>query len=286
MVLSLGMYLLTLVNLLYGEPRPFWVSSGIHGYKCAKGYASPDNMLGMLVCVYFYTVLQYTKQAGNLLQRAALALGAVLVFGNSLAQMYEGMLYLHQVVTTLCYCFLIVSLSLIFDKQLSHIAYVSAFRYKENRVHSMYWYIATLALMLAAVTVFDLITMQRFINGRWVENANSSCEMQADLSYDESFFGSAWVFYNLCLLNGSMFVGKYMPEKWWDTNRYLSCLRTIITLGVAIGLRFMFRNAHIRRCASNRHHYEVRLLLRAALQCVCLCSSPVPASSQGYKTHQ
>ena len=244
MVLSLGMYLLTLVNLIYGEPRPFWISSGVEGYQCAKGYASPDYMLGMLACVYFYCVLQYARKASIALQRTAWVLGGVLVLGASLAQMYEGVIYLHQVITTLCYCFLIVSLSLLFDKQLGHIAYVSAFRYKENRVHSMYWYVGTLALMLAAVTVFDLITMQRFIDGRWVQNANSSCEMQADLSYEESFFPSAWVFYNLCLLNGCMFVGKSMPERWWETSRYLSGIRTLLTLGAAIGLHFLFRTSH------------------------------------------
>lgn len=245
MVLSLGMYLLTLVNLIYGEPRPFWISSSVKGYQCAKGYASPDYMLAMLTCVYFYCAFQYALNARIMLQRTIWMLGGVFVLGTSLAQMYEGVIYLHQIVTTLCYCFLIVSLSLLFDKQLSHIAYVSAFRYKENRVHSMYWYIGTLALMLTAVTVFDLITMQRFINGRWVENANTSCEMQADLSYDESFFSSAWAFYNMCLLNGCMFLGKFMPERWWETSRYKSGIRTLFTMGAAIGLRFLFRTPHL-----------------------------------------
>lgn len=244
MVLTLGMYLLSIVNMIYGEPRPFWLSSHVKGYKCSKGYSNPNYTLGMLTCAYFYCTFQYYKHLQLSIQRALLAFGCFLVLVVSIAQMYEGVTFLHQIVITLCYCFLIVTLTMIFDKYLSHIAYVSAFRYKDNRVHSIYWYIATLALLLAAITVFDLITMQRFINLRWVENANTECKLQADLGYDESFFPSAWVFYNMGILNGSMFVGKYIPGKWWDVSVYLRCIRTLILIGLTIGLHYLFRTSH------------------------------------------
>ena len=240
MVLSLGMFAVSLVNLVYAEPRPFWVSDRVHGYRCALGYANPDFVLTMLTTAFFYPSFQYLSHYPAILFRCWLGFGCGLVFVTCLSLLYLGVTFLHQLIITLCYAFLIVTLALIFDRPLAIVAYRSAFRYKDNRVHSMYWFIATLSLMLVAITIFDLITIQLFLSVSWVENANSNCSIQYDVGADESFFPSAWVFYNLCLLNASMFAGKYIHERWWQTPIWKRAIRTVAVLGVVVGLRFMF----------------------------------------------
>lgn len=243
MVLCLNMFAMSLVNLIYAEPRPFWVRYDVNGYKCALGYANPDFVVSMLSTAFFYTSFQYMRDVHRTLFRCWLALGCGLVGVTCLARMYLGTTFLHQLITTLCYALLVVTLALIFDRPLAIVAYKSAFRYKEHRVHSMYWFIATLAMMLAAITVFDLITIQLFLKVEWVENANSNCYIHYDVGSDESFYPSAWVFYNLGILNGSMFTAKFLNEHWWRTPIWKRAIRSLAAVGAAVGFRFLFRTS-------------------------------------------
>jgi hypothetical protein len=116
--------------------------------------------------------------------------------------------------------------------------------------------------MLAAITVYDLITIQRFLNVIWVKNANLSCDIEFDVGSNESFYATAWVFYNLGLLNGSMFASKYVNERWWDTVWWKSGIRMGIAVGVTVGFRFMFRKEIGRRRPCVGYHDTVLFLLR------------------------
>jgi hypothetical protein len=137
MVLSLGMFFVAIINLLYTEPRPFWVSSDVKGYYCALGYANPEYVLTMLTTTYFYTVIQYSHRSGSYIVNGIYGLGCVLVFLECLSGLYLGITFIHQLITTLCYSFLIVALAILFDHPLAIIAYRSAFDYNKNRLHSM-----------------------------------------------------------------------------------------------------------------------------------------------------
>lgn len=65
-------------------------------------------------------------------------------------------------------------------------------------------------ILLASITVFDMITLNNDVNLVWVKNALKHCNQNYDVSGSGNFYRSAWIFYNLGLVTSSMLSGKYI----------------------------------------------------------------------------
>jgi len=271
LVLCMSLYCNSLVNMIYCEPRPFWVKAGITGEICPEGYASPCHDLTIFTVAYFYTAVLLLNGRGFYLRYAVYSLGIALTFLLSLGQVYLGVLFIHQAVTTLCFSYLLLVIAITLDFFLDKIVKISAFSYASNRVNTVYWFVFTMTLLLGAISVYDIITIQENVDIDWVKNATEDCNIEFDVGSDYSFFVSAAIFYNYGLMLGSMHVTKVLPEYWNQRELWRKVLTAIAACGVTVGLYFLFGKRQYRRDSCARHDDSVLFSLRCNVLLGCLC---------------
>lgn len=259
LVLCMAQYCNSIVNMIYCEPRPFWVKAGITGEICLEGYASPSDNLTTFTVAYFYTAVFLLQSCGFYLRYALYSLGLVLTFLLGLGQVYLGVLFIHQALTTLCFAFMFLVIAVSIDFFLDKIVKVSAFSYYTNRVNTVYWFVFTMALLLGAIAVYDIITIQEVIDLDWVKNATEDCNIEFDVGSDYSFFVSAAVFYNFGLMLGSMHVTKVLPEYWNQRKLWQKAITAVIAIAVTVGLYYLFSKCLFRCDSGERYDHEVLL---------------------------
>lgn len=237
-VTSTGMYLASVINIVYAEPRPYWVYGHISTHTCNKSFATPSYHLVVVQMCAGYILVEFTLRRRL---KAVFAGG----FGALLGLLYFGELYLgnlfpHQIAMTLVFCYVYLTGSLMADQTISQIVRRSCFNYRKNRLNVLNWYLVTLALLLTVVTLFAEITLTYDIDIQWIKHATSDCDFKYDIGSPYSFFNSAFIFFQLGIVAGSMFLHKYFHEQWWHTQLYKRCLRAFVACGCVIGLHFLF----------------------------------------------
>ena len=240
LVLCMSLYIDSIINMIYCEPRPFWLLSDITGQICPEGYASPAPELTMFNVAYFYTAIQLTRDMDIYVQFGVYSVGAAVTLLLAFGFVYLGVLFVHQAIMTVCFDFMYLTMCLTIDSVLTRITKVSAFGYTSNRVNTVYWFVITIALMVGSIAVYDLITIQVMINIMWVENATDDCNIEFDVGSDYSFFVSASVFYSFGLMLGSMHLGKVLKEDWWVAALWRRAIRILLSCGLTLGLYFLF----------------------------------------------
>lgn len=55
----MGYYILTFLKLIYKNPRPFWLDSEIHGYRCRFDFGGPSYHLYTLTTFWAYNIIMY-----------------------------------------------------------------------------------------------------------------------------------------------------------------------------------------------------------------------------------
>jgi len=240
LVLCMALYSNSILNMIYCEPRPFWVKAAITGEICPEGYASPSDNLTTFTVAYFYTAILLIHDSGFYIRYVVYSLGVSLTFLISLGQVYLGVLFVHQAVTTLCFAFMFLVIAITLDSLLTKIVKISAFSYTSNRVNTVYWFVITMLLLLGAIAVYDLITIQEMVNIEWVRNATEDCNIEFDVGSDYSFFISAALFYHFGLILGSMHVSKVLPDYWSQRKWWQKAITAILACGLTVGLYFLF----------------------------------------------
>eukprot|EP00359_Climacostomum_virens_P006812 CAMPEP_0204914738 /NCGR_PEP_ID=MMETSP1397-20131031/12637_1 /ASSEMBLY_ACC=CAM_ASM_000891 /TAXON_ID=49980 /ORGANISM="Climacostomum Climacostomum virens, Strain Stock W-24" /LENGTH=367 /DNA_ID=CAMNT_0052086447 /DNA_START=983 /DNA_END=2083 /DNA_ORIENTATION=+ len=233
-----GMFLASLLNMLYAEPRPYWVYGHIDARFCNRSYATPSYLLVLVqVCVGYMLIEYKIIRILRIIFGTAFGLLLLLLFYG---QLYLGQLFPHQIVITSVFSFVYVIGCLMFDTTLSQIVKRSSFNYKKNRINVVRWYLGTVALLLAAVTIYDEITLGYEINIQWIKHATADCDFEYDVGNSYSFFNSSLIFFQLGLVVGTMFLHRYFSESWWRTDRYKRYLRAFIASGIIVSMYFLF----------------------------------------------
>jgi hypothetical protein len=55
----MGYYILTFLKLIYKNPRPFWLDSEIHGFRCRFDFGGPSYHLYTLTTFWAYNIIMY-----------------------------------------------------------------------------------------------------------------------------------------------------------------------------------------------------------------------------------
>jgi len=57
-----GSYIITIIQLFYKDPRPFWEDGNIHGYLCLMNYEGPSDNVFILIFLPAYLNLIYLEK--------------------------------------------------------------------------------------------------------------------------------------------------------------------------------------------------------------------------------
>ena len=240
LVAGFAMYCEGVLGLIYYEPRPGWVRDDIRVQLCEGGFGMPSASLVLFSVLAVYLLVQYMHKT-NYIRVIAYVSIVLISLLLSFAKMYLGVNFPHQVVITLCYIFVYVTAALALDQTLTKLVRTSAFDYQENKEIAVYWIITTLFFLLFAIAIYDIITLNRTLNIKYIKNANLNCSVSNDLGAPNTFEQTAYIFYNLGAVTGCLQITKFRPRKWWKTALWKRFTRAFLMLGLTIGLFFMLQ---------------------------------------------
>jgi hypothetical protein len=239
-----GMYFYSIVALITKEPRPYWITSRIHGLSCETGFASPFLELYLAAVLYGSYSIEIFHRQHHRYKGLAYAITGTVVVLMAFGGIYLGQNYPHQIFVTYCYTYVYVTTAFTFDEEIMKISMTSCFNYWQNRKYQVHWFAATLFLLLGAVSVYDVITLDGQIEIEWIKNASQDCELSINIGGASNFLRSAWVFYSLGVVFGCMFSAKWLPMEWWRTSYLKRIIRGVISAGVSVGIFYLFRKKY------------------------------------------
>jgi membrane-associated phospholipid phosphatase len=167
-----SVYLQSMAALLTREPRPFWVKEEISGINCERGFGSPSKETMLGISVYTVLCIEYFHSFKLWVRVIVYSSVIVLQIVLGASAIYLGAHFPHQVLMSAIYAIIYLTTCFAFDKQFTKIVLRSGFSYHKNRMSIVYWFIATVVMLLTAVTIFDIIAFSNPMNLKWLREAS------------------------------------------------------------------------------------------------------------------
>jgi hypothetical protein len=237
-VSSTAQYLHSLMNLIYCEPRPYWVYGHIKALDCSKGFGNPSPQVVTLATFCFYSICEYIKS--KYLRTVCFIAALLLLLLMGLAEVYLGDYFPHQIVVSMVLSYIFIVASLAFEERLNNLVHKSSFDYFRNRTSIVYWIVATIGLLTLSLLVYSIITLQSEVKVLWIKHATDDCNIEYNVGNSYSFFYSAFIFYQLGFVLGSMLLHKFLSNLWWRTTLYKRIVRAGISGGLVVAIHFLF----------------------------------------------
>jgi hypothetical protein len=225
-------YLQCLLELIYSEPRPFWLSSDIRAFSCEKGFGHPSSLILHTTLIYYYAYFQIFK--GSCINGVLLTVWILIL---SISRVYSGNNFIHQVVSSLALCFFLIVFILASDDWLNSLVYKSAFNYQRYRKFTVYWFQITIALLIFAIIVERNVNVTAFLK---FEHSSLDCGLESNDVAAHTFHRVAFMFYNYGIIAGSMNTHKLLSEGWWRSRIWKRVVRFAIALGGSLGMHWAF----------------------------------------------
>lgn len=225
-------YVQCLLELIYSEPRPFWLSPQIRAFNCEIGFGHPSSLILHTTLFYYYAYFQICQS--NIVN-GFLFIAWILIL--SLSRVYSGNSFIHQVISSLALCFFLIVLILASDDWLNSLVYKSAFNYRRYRKYTVYWMFITIALILLAIIVEQNISPSNLL---LFEHNVKDCGFESNEVAANTFRRAAFMFYNYGIIAGSMNTHKLLTEGWWRTHIWKRIIRFIIALSGTLLVYWVF----------------------------------------------
>mmetsp|Transcript_26092 Transcript_26092/g.46344 ORF Transcript_26092/g.46344 Transcript_26092/m.46344 type:complete len:378 (-) Transcript_26092:34-1167(-) len=215
-------YAQCLLELIYSEPRPFWVSPDIHAFNCEVGFGHPSSLILHTTLFYYYAYFQICHS-----NFTTGVLFIVWIFILAFSRVYSGNSFIHQVISSLCLSFFLIVLILASDDWLNSLVYKSAFNYRRYRKYTVYWFLITIGLLVVAVVIEQNINPKDLL---LFEHNVKDCDLESNQVAAFTFKRVAFMFYNYGIFAGSMHTHKLLAEGWWRTRVWKRLIRFAIAL--------------------------------------------------------
>mmetsp|Transcript_1392 Transcript_1392/g.1381 ORF Transcript_1392/g.1381 Transcript_1392/m.1381 type:complete len:123 (-) Transcript_1392:397-765(-) len=119
----------------------------------------------MMGTVFFFTLaIDFFHKWRDMYRYTAYFLLFLILSLLGFSRVYLGEQFPHQVIMGLCYSFIYLTAVFAFDRSLLDLTIKSSFNYKANRKYIVYWFVGTMFLLLASITVFDVITLNNSVS--------------------------------------------------------------------------------------------------------------------------
>ena len=237
-VAAYGVYFASLLNMILREPRPYFLSRAIKGHDCADGFGMPSHSLTVATICYSFMLIMYIHRRSLVLRISAYLGMFLLMLLIAVSRVLLGSNFPHQVVTTLLYDYLYVTMTFTFDSTINKLSYRSSHNYEKNKHYSVYWFIATLGCLLASLFLYMLFPLHFRMDIEWENNAVHDCGSFSGIISAAPLYDSSIIFYVFGVTAGSLQTSKWMPKVWWRGVLWKRVLCSAGAIGVEVAIYF------------------------------------------------
>jgi len=166
--------LVSLVQIIFGDPRPYWDHDGIIGAGCSNSYGFPSFTIFSILFLFMYSWHCFGEEdddedepwnARNILK---LAIFTLLFGGYCLLKVIAGLEYLSQLLLTVLYVVLFYYLALFFDKAITNVVEKSSIDVQVAKRYSIFWMVYILVFSGFANMIYQ--TSETFFDINWFSN--------------------------------------------------------------------------------------------------------------------
>jgi hypothetical protein len=252
----MGLFFLSLLNIFFKDPRPFWTSPLIKDNShCYFDFGSPDAELFILTFYYSYIVIMYRFKFSS--ENSSKFVSGLLVFllvacigGAYFSGIANGVTYLHQSLTSQLFGFCYLVICLTFDREIHGLCEKSGFVLKSSRSKKFKLFFICLAMWVTLTIYYMACVTNYTVPQDWVLNIiapGDECATRVREDYnfvlglDASYQMSAMIFYVIGMVFGQSYNLNYVkPLNWVHTHWTKRAVRAIIGAFVAVGLYAFF----------------------------------------------
>lgn len=243
-VAAYGVYLASLLNMILREPRPYFSSSHVRGRDCSDGFGMPSHSLTIATICYSFMLIMYIHRQKLAIRITAYLSAFLLMVLIAASKVIMGSNYPHQVVTTLLYDYLYITMTFTFDSTINKLSYRSCHNYAKNKHYSVYWFIATLGCLLASLLLYQLFPLHFRLDIEWENNAIHECGIHNGIINAAQLYDSAVIFYVYGVCSGNLQTSKWMPKIWWHGTLWKRGVCALIAIGVEVAIFFTLSTFH------------------------------------------
>ena len=162
-----------MLEILFGDPRPFWSDSSIIGISCANSYGFPSYNVFCFTLLIMYTGFCYNTDEedegeNNILKTIIWIVMLIILIFYSFLEILNGDNYTSQVILGMLYGFLMYYMAIFFDKSIDNLVLKSTIQTDSSKRYYIFWMVYL--IIIGAVGAMLYQTSDTFLPIEWFQN--------------------------------------------------------------------------------------------------------------------
>lgn len=222
------------ILLVYREPRPYWVTSGVKIAACDATFTGPGYNQFMATFLVLYFIIQLKKYQifqRRLLEPFFIGIFVYLAFMTLAFNLICGHHFLYQNAAGVVLAVIVVILANAFDSSISILVLKVGFFHKSSKKYKFMLLVALLLLFSVCMVFALIIEAKTLLEPGWIVNYKAECG-NSDISnaYDNTKINLASVTFLIGMSFGGPLSNERIPLYWWKSKYILRAVRGAISL--------------------------------------------------------
>eukprot|EP00826_Nyctotherus_ovalis_P015979 TRINITY_DN14591_c0_g2_i1.p1 TRINITY_DN14591_c0_g2~~TRINITY_DN14591_c0_g2_i1.p1 ORF type:complete len:362 (-),score=73.24 TRINITY_DN14591_c0_g2_i1:161-1246(-) len=222
------------ILLVYREPRPYWVASGVKMIACDATFTGPSYNQFMATFLMLYFIIELKKYQifqRRFLEPFFIGIFVYLAFMTLAFNLICGHHFLYQNAVGVVSAVIVVILANAFDNSISILVLKVGFFHKSSRKYKFMLLVALLLLFSVCMVFALIIEAKTLLEPEWILNYKAECG-SGDISnaYDNTKVNLASVTFLIGMTFGGPLSNERIPLYWWKSKYILRAARGIISL--------------------------------------------------------
>jgi hypothetical protein len=252
-----GIFILSFLNMVYKDGRPFWDSTEITSFNhCDFSFTSPcqQSFNALFFCCYKYYMSRY-KYAGQTNSIVDWLLIALIFFINAavyFAGILNGVFYIYQSVMGSLIAFVYLVIVISFDNEIHRYCEQTGFILKSSRLRKFGLMFTCLMCFTFYILYYSCVLSVWQQPAIWIYNASlnandSKCTVifnqraNNKLGTTQTFYQTSIIFFIIGMAFGQPFSLSYVrPLLWVHSEVWRKVIRTVLGIAICIGISYGF----------------------------------------------
>ena len=167
------MALISLLEIVFGDPRPYWHNDQIVGAGCEVSYGFPSFTIFCVLFIFLYTWYCFEEDEDDESpwdrnDKIKCFLFVLFFSTYCFLKVLSGFDYISQILLSVLYAFLFYYLAIFMDKTVTKLVEKSSIDVQAAKAYSIFWMVYI--LIFAALSIVIYVTANAFFNINWFSN--------------------------------------------------------------------------------------------------------------------
>eukprot|EP01017_Pseudomicrothorax_dubius_P040544 TRINITY_DN6357_c0_g1_i1.p1 TRINITY_DN6357_c0_g1~~TRINITY_DN6357_c0_g1_i1.p1 ORF type:complete len:432 (+),score=105.25 TRINITY_DN6357_c0_g1_i1:146-1441(+) len=245
----IGAYVVVILELLYQDPRPFWVDENVVTSVCSNTFAEPAfSVFNILFIVYYYDHIWRTVNED--MERpwwyyVVHALFALLMIGFGFSLFLNGQNFINQMLTSVFFFILFYFVLRALDEKIDQLIMKSTVQVEQSKAYVFYWLLGILLAVVVGSIIYE--ASDTFVDISWIINYVNCKKDIESLDSEAQYLLGPWFSFTkfslMILLLGAVFGAartfRDMQNVFWYRTSWQKRLARVAIANALIGISWL-----------------------------------------------